>query len=311
MWMFIFKIPWLPFCRKVNYRRIVFRFDKLLSVQRAMGFVREFKKMGPLVPFQRERSPLTRENDIQHGYFRQLTVHRMRGALDADGNVSAWEHRQVAMPTGQLLTPPTLGVFLPESMSADRRAAVGEWLGRKTVEWMGAFQARDNAANMPYATSNKCFVQFVNHPGVPISIWRSVGSSYNAFVVESFVDELATAAGRDPMDFRRERLRDHPRHIAVLDKLREVSAWNERSGRNGQRSGYLGMALNECFGTVVGQVAEVSLKGGKIRVNKIHCVVDCGLAVNPDIVRQQMEGGILFGSPAYSHPRTICLTLFP
>jgi isoquinoline 1-oxidoreductase subunit beta len=168
---------------------------------------------------------------------------------------------------------------------------------------MGAFQAREGAVNLPYAVANRRFIQFVNDPGVPISIWRSVGNSYNAFVVESFIDELAVAASTDPFEFRRARLQEHPRHLAVLDRLRQESRWGESqaadtSSADGWRSGR-GLAIFESFGTVVGQLADVAVSNtGIIRVHNVVCVVDCGVAVNPDIVRQQMEGGIIFGLTA-------------
>ena len=227
----------------------------------------------------------------------------VRGAIDTAGNITAWDHQQVATPTGELLTPPTTSTFMPESLSVERRAAIGQWLGRKTVEWMGAFQAREGAVNLPYAVANRRFIQFVNDPGVPVSIWRSVGNSYNAFVVESFIDELAVAAGSDPFEFRRARLQEHPRHLAVLDRLRQESRWGEPHAADaspavGWRSGR-GLAIFESFGTVVGQLADVAVSDqGVIRVHKVVCVVDCGIAVNPDIVRQQMEGGIIFGLTA-------------
>jgi isoquinoline 1-oxidoreductase beta subunit len=233
----------------------------------------------------------TREDDIRHGYFRQQTVHRLRGGLDAAGVATAWEHRQVVAPTGELLTPPTMSTLLPESLSTETRQGFGKWLGKKTVQWMGAFQAREGAENIAYDIPSMRFAQIAYDPGVPISIWRSVGNSYNAFAVEGFVDELAIAAKKDPLQFRRERLQAHPRRLAVLDKLEKESEWGEQSGQ--------GVAIFESFGTVVGQVANVSVDdAGVIRVPKVTCVVDCGIAVNPDIVRQQMESGIIFGLSA-------------
>jgi isoquinoline 1-oxidoreductase beta subunit len=192
---------------------------------------------------------------------------------------------------------------MPESLSIERRAAIGKWLGRKTVDWMGAFQAREGAVTVPYAIANRRFIQFVNDPGVPISIWRSVGNSYNAFVVESFIDELAAAAKADPLEFRRARLQDHPRHLAVLDRLQQESGWGGPvyAGASADQQSRLGrgVAIFESFGTLVGQVAEVAVSTEHvIRVTKVTCVVDCGIAVNPDIVRQQMEGGIIFGLTA-------------
>jgi isoquinoline 1-oxidoreductase beta subunit len=182
------------------------------------------------------------------------------------------------------------------------------------VDWMGAFQAREGAVDLAYDIPNTGFAQVSYDPGVPISIWRSVGNSYNAFAVESFVDELAHAANKDPLQFRRERLTHHPRHLVVLDALEQESGWRwqdrsqtEATGKEqgkeaekntGGNTGR-GVAIFESFGTVVGQVAEVSVSdSGDIRVHKVTCVVDCGIAVNPGIVKQQMESGIIFGLTA-------------
>jgi isoquinoline 1-oxidoreductase beta subunit len=236
----------------------------------------------------------TREDDIRHGYFRQQTMHRLRGSLDESGEVKSWEHKQVVAPTGELLTPPTIATFMPESLPVETRENLGKWLGRKSVDWLGAFQAREGAVDMVYDIPNTSFSQVVYDPGVPISIWRSVANSYNAFAVESFIDELAVAAGKDPLQFRRERLQQYPRRVAVLDKLEQLSGWHERSVEHPK-----GVAIFDSFGTVVGQVAEVSVNDqGLIRVHKVTCVVDCGVAVSPNIVSQQMESGIIFGLTA-------------
>jgi CO/xanthine dehydrogenase Mo-binding subunit len=240
----------------------------------------------------------TREDDIRHGYYRQQTVHQLRGSLDSSGLPTAWEHRQVVAPTGELLTPPTISTLLPESLSVQTRQNFGKWLGRKTVQWMGAFQAREGAVNLAYDIPDTRFAQVAYDPGVPISIWRSVGNSYNAFVVESFIDELAVAANKDPLEFRSERLQAHPRHLAVLEKLQRESHWGMPLGTQTEKAGQ-GIAIFESFDTVVGQVADVSVDdAGIIHVHKVTCVVDCGLAVNPDIVKQQMESGIIFGLTA-------------
>jgi len=238
----------------------------------------------------------TREDDIQHGYYRQQTLHRMRAGLDADGQATAWEHRQVAAPTAGVLMGPSMRTVLPESLSVETRRAVGEWMTEKSVQFVAAFQAREGAEGLVYDLPDVNFVQYSHDPGVPISIWRSVGSSYNAFVVESFIDELAYAAGIDPVAYRRMRLPD-ARYRAVLDKLAALADWGTVPAGRAQ-----GVALFKSFDTIVGQVAEVSLDGSAddqaIRVHRVSCVVDCGLAITPDIVRQQMESGIVFGLTA-------------
>jgi len=239
----------------------------------------------------------TREDDMRHDYYRQQTAHRLRAALDEEGMPAVWEHRQVAAGTGKVLMSPTLSTFLPESIAADKRLAFGDWLGIKAIDAMGPFQAREGAADVPYRLPAFHFDQVLYDPGVPVSIWRSVGSSYNSFVTESFVDELAHAAGHDPLQYRRELLADEPRFQAVLDRLEKESGWHEEStGR------FKGAAVVRSFDSVVGEVAEVSVgEDNSIRVHRVVCVIDCGLAVTPDIVRQQMESGILFGLTAALH----------
>ncbi len=238
----------------------------------------------------------TREDDIRHGYYRQQTLHRMRAGLDADGQPVAWEHCQVAAPTAGVLMGPTMRTLLPESLAVETRRAVGEWMTEKSVQLVAAFQAREGAQDLIYDFPDVDFVQYAHDPGVPVSIWRSVGSSYNAFVVESFVDELAYAANTDPVEYRRARLPD-ARHRAVLDKLAVLAGWGSAPQGRAQ-----GVALFKSFDTIVGQIAEVSLDGSAedqaIRVHRVSCVVDCGIAITPDIVRQQLEGGIVFGLSA-------------
>jgi isoquinoline 1-oxidoreductase beta subunit len=122
-----------------------------------------------------------------------------------------------------------------------------------------------------------------------------VGHSYTCFVIESFIDELAAAAGEDPAAFRQRHLRDSPRHLAALELVLEKSAWQTKPAPGRRR----GLAVQAAFGSVVAQVAEVSVTADNaIRVHRVTCAVDCGTAINPDIVRQQMEGGILFGLSA-------------
>jgi isoquinoline 1-oxidoreductase beta subunit len=161
----------------------------------------------------------------------------------------------------------------------------------------GSETARTGALSMPYAIPNVRVDLADWNPGVPVTLWRSVGHSYTCFVIESFIDELAAAAGQDPAVFRRRHLAAQPRHLAVLDLVLEKSGWATAVADR-----HRGLAIQEAFGTIVAQVAEVSVAAdGSIRVHRVCCAVDCGLAVNPDIVRQQMEGGILFGLSAALH----------
>jgi isoquinoline 1-oxidoreductase/isoquinoline 1-oxidoreductase beta subunit len=237
----------------------------------------------------------SREDDIRNGSFRQRTLHRVRAGLDEQGNIIGWEHRQAATPTAKVLMGPSVRTILPDSMETATRISIADWMTEKSIQLVAAFQAREGAEKLIYDVPDMSFIQYAHDPGVPVSIWRSVGNSYNAFVVESMMDELAFAAGADPADYRLQKLKDE-RHRAVLEQLLSMANWGEVPEGRAQ-----GIALFESFDTVVGQVAEVSLTGRtvkNIRVHRVSCVVDCGRAVTPDIVRQQMQSGIIFGLSA-------------
>jgi CO/xanthine dehydrogenase Mo-binding subunit len=239
----------------------------------------------------------TREDDTRHGFFRQATVHRMKAAVDARGAPLAWHHRLIAASLSDHIFPLALPAIVPEWWPRPMVQALSARAGQFMTWAMGPFQARDGAVTMPYAIPNVAVDTLHWNPGIPIGIWRSVGNSYNAFVVESFIDELAARAGEDPAAFRRRLLQDRPRHLAVLDKVIEASGWGHPPARR-----FHGIALHEAFGAVVAQVAEISVSGEQgIRVHRVSCAVDCGFAINPDIVRQQMESGIIFGLTAALH----------
>jgi len=134
---------------------------------------------------------------------------------------------------------------------------------------------------------------------VPIGNWRSVGHSHNAFFTESFIDELASATSTDPVQFRRGLLQRHPRERAVLELAARKAQWTSPLLEGRAR----GVALHRSFGTVVAQVAEISLQDGLPRVHRVVCAVDCGIAVNPNLVAQQMEGAVVFGLTAALYGR--------
>jgi isoquinoline 1-oxidoreductase beta subunit len=155
--------------------------------------------------------------------------------------------------------------------------------------------AVEGAKDLPYDIPN-LHVDWQPAPGgVPVLWWRSVGHSHSAFVVESFLDELAHAAGKDPYEYRRALLGKHSRHRKVLELAAEKAGWGgplpEGRGR--------GIAVHESFGSFLAQVAEVSVsREGKLRVHRVVCAIDCGPVVNPDTIRAQMEGAIAFGLTA-------------
>ena len=214
----------------------------------------------------------TREDDIQGGKYRPLYVHRLRAGLDAQGNIIGWEHRIV----GQSLMAGT----------AFEQALIKNGVDGTSVE---------GAANLPYDIPNLTVELHTTQVGVPVHSWRSVGSTHTAYSTETFLDELAHAAGRDPLEVRRALLAKHPRHLGTLNLAAEKAGWGEPLPAGRAR----GIAVHESFDTVVAQVAEVSRRpDGLPKVERVVCAVDCGTAVNPDVVRSQMEGGIGFGLAA-------------
>lgn len=236
----------------------------------------------------------TREHDMQHAFYRQQTLHRLTGRVARNGTIRWWDHSQVAAGTGDLLTPVTIATVLSEQLSILRRQAIGDWLGDQVVKFFGAFQAQEGAKELLYDIPDRRLAQTTFNPGMPISIWRSVGNSYNGFVIESFMDELAAGAGQDSIEFRRRYLQHSPAALAVLERVAQESGWGQATPERFQ-----GVALFKSFGTVVGQVAEVSVSATNvICVHRVCCVVDCGQVATPDIVRSQMESGIIFGLTA-------------
>jgi isoquinoline 1-oxidoreductase subunit beta len=146
--------------------------------------------------------------------------------------------------------------------------------------------------------------------GVPVQWWRSVGSTHTAFSTECFIDELAQAAGKDPVAWRLSMLEQHPRHAAVLKLAADRAGWGTPlpAGKAGERRGR-GVAVHEAFRTYVAQVAEVTVKeDGSYRVDRVVCAVDCGIAVNPDIVRAQVEGSVGFALSTVLNGGAITLT---
>ena len=204
----------------------------------------------------------TREDDIQHDYYRPITHIRMRGGLDSAGHLTAWEHRVIA--------PSVRARFGPLQRGYDDMVVEG-------------------AEDIPYDIPNILVDQIIPQFPVHIGNWRTVYVAPNAFAKESFVDELAVAANRDPLALRLELLHHLPRHTAVLNLAAEKAGWGAKlpQGRG------MGTAIQHCYGSVLAQVVEVEVEeDGTLRIPRIVCAADCGLVVNPDTVEAQIEGGI-------------------
>jgi len=213
----------------------------------------------------------SREDDMRAGKYRPMHFHRLAGGVDAGGDIVAWTQTIV----GQSLVK---GTALEQFMMKD-----------------GIDSSSVEGAGTPYAIANQKID--VHHPevGVPVLWWRSVGHTHTAFATEVFLDELVAAAGKDPVEVRRALLKDHPRHLGVLNLAAEKAGWGTPLPKGRGR----GVAVHESFGSFVAEVAEVTVKSdGTFSVDRVVCAVDCGIAVNPDVVRAQMEGGIGYGLSA-------------
>lgn len=218
----------------------------------------------------------SREDDIRHDFFRPVAAHHLTAALDADGRPVAWRQR--------VATPSVARHWVP-------------WIPEVALELAGIYDhgadafALEGALDLPYAVPNHLLDWRELKAPIRVGYWRSVGYSHTIFAVESFVDELAAAARQDPVAFRRSLLGNEPRLLAVLELAASRSGWGAALPEGHAR----GVALFRAYDSAIAQVAEVSIEAGKIRVHRVTCAVDCGTVINPDLVRAQVEGGVIFG----------------
>ncbi|WP_430435409.1 molybdopterin cofactor-binding domain-containing protein [Methyloversatilis sp.] len=215
----------------------------------------------------------SREDDMRGGFYRPIYLHRVRAALDAKGMPVAWQQRIV----GQSII----------AGSPFEPMLVKDGVNITSVE---------GASTLPYAIPNLNVDLHTTNADVkvPVQWWRSVGSTHTAYATELFIDELAQSAGKDPVAYRMALLKKHPRHAGVLKLAADKAGWNKplAPAADGATRGR-GVAVHESFNSFVAEVVEVTVqKDGSFKVNRVVCAVDCGVVVNPDVVKAQMEGGI-------------------
>lgn len=213
----------------------------------------------------------TREDDMRAGYYRPMWYDRIAAGLDSKGNPIAWRHTIV----GQSILEGT-----PFAQTGR------DWIDETSVE---------GAKEIPYDIPNILVDLHTTRIGVPVQWWRSVGHSHTAFVVESFMDEIAHATRKDPYEFRRKLLAKHPRQRGVLELAAQKAGWGKPLPAGYGR----GIAVHKSFESFIAQVAEVSVApSGELRVHRVVCSIDCGRVVNPETIAAQMESGIVFGLTA-------------
>jgi isoquinoline 1-oxidoreductase beta subunit len=214
----------------------------------------------------------TREDDIRGGWYRPMWHDRFAAGFDADGNPVAWTHTIVGQ---SIMMGTPFAAF-----------AIKEGVDSTSVE---------GAADILYGLPNLQVDLHTPTIGVPVQWWRSVGHSHTGFSVEAFLDEVAHAGGKDPYELRRVLLAKQPRMLAVLDLAAKKANWGSKLPPGIGR----GIATHFSFDSYVAQVIEASVgKGGEVRVHRVVCAIDCGLVINPDTVKAQMEGGIVYGLTA-------------
>jgi isoquinoline 1-oxidoreductase beta subunit len=209
----------------------------------------------------------TREDDFANDYFRPASQCRIKAGLDKDGRLVAWSHKVAAPSVMTRLMPQYVkGGIDPDAVSG--------------------------IVDMPYSIPSQLVNYVMVNLPVPVGFWRSVGYSVNVFAVESFMDELAHAAGKDPVQFRLDHMEKGSRPYNILSLVAEKGGWNRPLAEGRAR----GVAVNSCFESFAAHMAEVSVgKTGGITVHKMVCALDCGTAVYPDAIRAQAEGGVVMG----------------
>lgn len=220
----------------------------------------------------------SREQDMQHDFYRPACVSRFTAGIGTSGELLAWKNTSA----GQAIVPQVLKrLFGLPGAGPDKTSAEGAF--DQPYEW-------------PVARIGHEIVDL----GVPVGFWRSVGHSHQAFFKECFLDEVAAAVGQDPVAYRAALLKRHPRHLRVLQAAANMAGWGKpvAPSANGQARAR-GVALHQSFGSIVAQVAEVSVEPDKrIRVHQVWCAIDCGQPINPNLIAQQMESAIVFGLSA-------------
>jgi CO/xanthine dehydrogenase Mo-binding subunit len=232
----------------------------------------------------------SREDDMQHDFYRPSALARMSADIGADGNLQGFESRVVS---------PSLYALMAKELGP---AMLPQWAPAGIMSGAAALvRSRDPAiheglSGLPYDVPFVRVESLEYDPGIRAGVWRSVGHSQNAFFAEAFVDEVAAELGEDPLAFRLKRLPSTSRHARVLQAVADAAGWGKpAAGR------FQGLAVHESFGTVVAEVVEVSVNGGKSRIERVVCAVECGTVVNPDVVRTQVESGVVFALSAALH----------
>lgn len=246
-----------------------------------VDFVAQAATIARAFPGRPVQTLWSREDDVQHDFYRPACVAQCRAALAEDGRIAAWQLKSAGQSIAPGYGPRTAGIPL---LGPDKTTAEGAF---DVAYAFPAVSVRHAAVELP----------------LPVGFWRAVGHSHQAFFTECFMDECAQAAGADPLAYRLQLLAAEPAQRAVLQLAADKAGWGTPLAPAADGASVArGLALHRCFGSTVAQVAEVSLgEGGLIRVRRVVCAIDCGLAVNPNLIAQQMESAVVYGLSAALH----------
>ncbi|BFM17557.1 xanthine dehydrogenase family protein molybdopterin-binding subunit [Maricurvus nonylphenolicus] len=238
----------------------------------------------------------SREDDTRHDWYRPASLVRLQAGLDKTGNIDCWYAKRI----GPNVLPYVLDENIDGLLQGKLPETWADWLSKRGY---GLF---NNHISEPFSTEGlwedyDIPHKDINHatydPGIRTGFWRSVGHSFNAFFKESFIDELAHTTQKDPVAYRLHHAKGNPRLSKVIEQVADKAGWNQPLAEGH----FHGIAAHKSFDTYVAQIAEVSIHSNTPRVHKVTCVVDCGVVVTPDIVKAQMESGIIYGLTAALH----------
>jgi CO/xanthine dehydrogenase Mo-binding subunit len=234
----------------------------------------------------------SREDDMQHDYYRPATMVRYKAGLDDKGQLQSLYTKAVGPNLMPYMMDGSMKAFVPDFVPD----GMVNWMSKRGFDLYGNWLmdgASVEGLYEDYDIPNKEVRHVTVDAGLRVGYWRSVGHSFSGFFKEGLVDELVFATGNDPLQFRLDHTKGNPRLNGVIKAVAELANWQQpREGR------FLGIAAHESFHSFVAEIAEVSVEAGKLIVHKVYCAVDCGLVINPDTVVAQMEGGIIFGMTA-------------
>ena len=259
-----------------------------------VDFSGEAAAIAKAFPNQNIRTQWSREDDMQHDYYRPASVHRLSAALADDGKLSAWKHDLVSNSILNGFGVDMFSALLPSWLPSKIARSLGRGVSKVVYDYDVSMA---EGANPEYDVAEREIGINFYDSGIPTGFWRSVAHSYTGFVKESMMDEMAHLAGQDPLQFRLQQLNGSPRLQQCLAKVRQLANWDQ------SKAGvFLGVACHSSFLSHVAQVVELAVVEQKVQIQHVYCVADVGLVINPEIVEEQLVGGIIYGLTAALKP---------